>query len=151
MQDNPGLSLRAGCFGVAGSVIDGKCHTANLPWELDEKVLARAIDAPQVRLLNDPEAAGSGMLHLSADETCFASGAGMEMRRSVGTAMLWGAFGVTLFDVFLTPVFFYVIQRFVRAQTPAREPAAASAEGSSLAHGVATAVGTASSNGEPGT
>jgi hypothetical protein len=27
----------------------------------------------------------------------FASGAGAEMRRSVGTAMLWGAFGVTLF------------------------------------------------------
>ena len=39
----------------------------------------------------------------------FASGAGAEMRRSVGTAMLWGAFGVTLFGIFLTPVFFYVI------------------------------------------
>src|SRR6266404_5707770 len=33
----------------------------------------------------------------------FASGAGAEMRRSVGTAMLWGAFGVTLFGLFLTP------------------------------------------------
>jgi multidrug efflux pump len=43
----------------------------------------------------------------------FASGAGAEMRRSVGTAMLWGAFGVTLFGIFLTPVFFYVIRRFV--------------------------------------
>jgi multidrug efflux pump len=42
----------------------------------------------------------------------FASGAGAEMRRSVGTAMLWGAFGVTLFGIFLTPVFFYVIRRF---------------------------------------
>ena len=40
----------------------------------------------------------------------FASGAGAEMRRSVGTAMLWGAFGVTLFGIFLTPVFFYVIR-----------------------------------------
>ena len=47
----------------------------------------------------------------------FASGAGAEMRRSVGTAMLWGAFGVTLFGIFLTPVFFYVIRRFAR-QTP---------------------------------
>src|SRR5262249_31657428 len=44
----------------------------------------------------------------------FASGAGAEMRRSVGTAMLWGAFGVTLFGIFLTPVFFYVIRRFSR-------------------------------------
>jgi multidrug efflux pump subunit AcrB len=34
------------------------------------------------------------------------------MRRSVGTAMLWGAFGVTLFGIFLTPVFFYIIRRF---------------------------------------
>jgi multidrug efflux pump len=46
----------------------------------------------------------------------FASGAGAEMRRSIGTAMLWGAFGVTLFGIFLTPVFFYFIRRFVRQQ-----------------------------------
>src|SRR6202041_2038437 len=42
----------------------------------------------------------------------FASGAGAEMRRSLGTAMLWGAFGVTLFGIFLTPVFFYVVRWF---------------------------------------
>jgi multidrug efflux pump len=39
----------------------------------------------------------------------FASGAGAEMRRSVGTAMLWGAFGVTLFGIFLTPAFYFVV------------------------------------------
>ena len=39
----------------------------------------------------------------------FATGAGAEMRRSLGTAVLWGAFGVTLFGIFLTPVFFYVV------------------------------------------
>ena len=42
------------------------------------------------------------------------------MRRSVGTAMLWGAFGVTLFGIFLTPVFFYVIRRLVRARSASR-------------------------------
>src|SRR3984885_3827912 len=52
----------------------------------------------------------------------FASGAGAEMRRSVGTAMLWGAFGVSLFGIFLTPVFFCVIRRLVGGRTPAREP-----------------------------
>jgi multidrug efflux pump len=46
----------------------------------------------------------------------FASGAGAEMRRSVGTAMLWGAFGVTLFGIVLTPVFFYVIRRRANVQ-----------------------------------
>src|SRR5208337_2995733 len=38
-----------------------------------------------------------------------ASGAGAEMRRSLGTAVFSGMFGVTLFGIFLTPVFFYVI------------------------------------------
>jgi multidrug efflux pump len=42
----------------------------------------------------------------------FANGAGAEMRRSVGTAMLWGAFGVTLFGIFLTPVFYSVVRWF---------------------------------------
>jgi multidrug efflux pump len=40
----------------------------------------------------------------------FATGAGAEMRRSLGTAMLWGAFGVTLFGIFLTPVFYSVVR-----------------------------------------
>jgi multidrug efflux pump len=39
-------------------------------------------------------------------------GAGAEMRRSLGTAVFSGMLGVTLFGVFLTPVFFYVIQWF---------------------------------------
>jgi multidrug efflux pump len=38
-----------------------------------------------------------------------ASGAGAEMRRSLGIAVFNGMLGVTLFGVFLTPVFFYVI------------------------------------------
>ncbi len=39
-----------------------------------------------------------------------ASGAGAEMRRSLGTAVFSGMIGVTLFGIFLTPVFFYAIQ-----------------------------------------
>ena len=38
-----------------------------------------------------------------------ASGAGAEMRRSLGTAVFCGMLGVTIFGIFLTPVFFYVI------------------------------------------
>jgi multidrug efflux pump len=41
-----------------------------------------------------------------------ASGAGAEMRRSLGTAVFSGMLGVTLFGILLTPVFFYVIQGF---------------------------------------
>ena len=38
------------------------------------------------------------------------TGAGAEMRRTLGTAVFSGMLGVTLFGIFLTPVFFYVIQ-----------------------------------------
>ena len=38
------------------------------------------------------------------------------------------AFGVTLFGIFLTPVFFYVIRRFAGQRTPALVPAEARGE-----------------------
>ena len=40
-----------------------------------------------------------------------ATGAGAEMRRTLGTAVFGGMLGVTLFGIFLTPVFFYVIHQ----------------------------------------
>src|SRR5262249_33951424 len=40
-----------------------------------------------------------------------ASGAGAERRRALGTAVFSGMLGVTLFGLFLTPVFFYAIER----------------------------------------
>jgi len=38
-----------------------------------------------------------------------AHGAGAEMRRTLGTAVFSGMLGVTLFGIFLTPVFFYAV------------------------------------------
>ncbi|HEY7315298.1 MAG TPA: efflux RND transporter permease subunit [Gemmataceae bacterium] len=46
-----------------------------------------------------------------------AEGAGAEMRRSLGVAVFAGMLGVTLFGIFLTPVFFYVIQWFGGRET----------------------------------
>jgi multidrug efflux pump len=43
-----------------------------------------------------------------------AVGAGWEMRRSLGTAVISGMIGVTLFGIFLTPVFYYVIAKFTK-------------------------------------
>ncbi|HEY3788496.1 MAG TPA: efflux RND transporter permease subunit, partial [Urbifossiella sp.] len=39
-------------------------------------------------------------------------GAGAEMRKALGTAVFSGMLGVTLFGIFLTPVFYSVIERF---------------------------------------
>jgi multidrug efflux pump len=38
------------------------------------------------------------------------TGAGAEMRQTLGTAVFSGMLGVTLFGIFLTPVFYFVIQ-----------------------------------------
>jgi multidrug efflux pump len=58
-----------------------------------------------------------------------ATGAGWEMRRSLATAVLSGMIGVTLFGVFLTPVFYYVLTGFggkePSPKPTAKEPAAA--------------------------
>ena len=52
-----------------------------------------------------------------------AEGAGAEMRRSLGTAVFGGMLGVTAFGIFLTPVFYDVIQRIGR-RTPENPPPA---------------------------
>jgi multidrug efflux pump len=56
-----------------------------------------------------------------------AQGAGSEMSRTLGTAVFAGMLGVTLFGIFLTPVFFYVIRWLgdpmsSYQETPADEP-----------------------------
>ena len=50
-------------------------------------------------------------------------GAGAEMRRTLGTAVFSGMLGVTLFGIFLTPVFYYVIQWFSDRRMSHREGA----------------------------
>jgi glucokinase len=52
------------CFGVAGPVVDGRCTTTNLPWTLDERILAAEIPVPQAKLLNDLEAMAWGVMNL---------------------------------------------------------------------------------------
>ena len=50
-----------------------------------------------------------------------ATGAGAEMRRSLGVAVFSGMVGVTLFGIFLTPVFYYVVRRFSKTEPPVRD------------------------------
>ena len=44
----------------------------------------------------------------------YGKGAGHEMRFALGVAVFAGMIGVTLFGILLTPVFYYVIQKFTR-------------------------------------
>jgi multidrug efflux pump subunit AcrB len=53
-----------------------------------------------------------------------AVGPGAEMRQAIGTAVFSGMIGVTLFGIFLTPVFFSVIMKiFGQKPGAVQEPA----------------------------
>ncbi len=61
--------VRRACFALPGAVIDGHCETTNLPWVLDETVLARQLGCERVLLLNDLQATAYGSLFLAGDES----------------------------------------------------------------------------------
>jgi multidrug efflux pump len=69
-----------------------------------------AIEASRLRLR--PITMTSFAFILGVVPLMIATGAGSEMRRSLGTAVFAGMLGVTAFGIYLTPVFFYVIQGF---------------------------------------
>src|SRR5205823_4970609 len=52
-------------------------------------------------------------------------GAGAEMRKSLGTAVFSGMLGVTLFGIFLTPVFYFVIMWLAGRHQPVPVPVVA--------------------------
>jgi glucokinase len=64
----PDVAVRSACFGVPGAVVDGQCKTTNLPWLISETALSSSLKIPKVKLLNDLQAAGYGMLHLDQRE-----------------------------------------------------------------------------------
>jgi multidrug efflux pump len=69
-----------------------------------------AVEAAKVRLR--PILMTSFAFVLGVFPLVIAHGAGSEMRRTLGTAVFAGMLGVTLFGIFLTPVFYSVIRRF---------------------------------------
>jgi multidrug efflux pump len=73
-------------------------------------IVDAAIEAARVRLR--PIIMTSFAFILGVFPLVIASGAGAEMRRTLGTAVFAGMIGVTLFGIFLTPVFFYVVRWF---------------------------------------
>lgn len=54
--------ISSATFGVAGPVVNQRCHATNLPWVIDARVVARALAIPRVTLLNDLVAISLGAL-----------------------------------------------------------------------------------------
>jgi multidrug efflux pump len=67
-----------------------------------------AVEAARVRLR--PILMTSLAFILGVFPLVVAQGAGAEMRHTLGTAVFAGMIGVTLFGIFLTPVFFYIVR-----------------------------------------
>ena len=96
-----GLAARAG---GGGAEVSG--FLDRLPGDLTGPITSRPAEEQLVLLVN-----GYLLAPLFLIVPLMVSvGAGAEMRRTLGTAVFAGMLGVTLFGIFLTPVFYYVIQ-----------------------------------------
>ncbi len=68
MDSAPVKQILAACFGVAGSVHQGRCHTTNLPWVIDATALQKIFSIEQVDIINDLEANAWGVGVLGVTE-----------------------------------------------------------------------------------
>ncbi len=64
---NDEVAVNKAVFGVAGPVVKGKSKITNLPWVMTETSLSQTLDIDRVKLLNDLEAIGYAVLHLSPE------------------------------------------------------------------------------------
>jgi multidrug efflux pump len=101
------------------------------------------VDASRLRLR--PILMTSFAFILGVVPLVFGHGAGAEMRRTLGIAVFSGMLGVTLFGIFLTPVFFFVIGKLTPAPAKPAEvpPAAALPNGEAGGDGRPAAAGSA--------
>lgn len=68
LAHHPNVTIEAACFGAAGPVLGGRARITNLPWTIDETLLARDCNIPRVRLINDLVATASAVPILEADD-----------------------------------------------------------------------------------
>ena len=90
-----------------------------------EPALVTSANPQPVTIVVEDVHRDSGLLQVPSDaRACYvlAHGAGAEMRRSLGLAVFAGMLGVTIFGIFLTPVFFNVVQRLTGKRPAAGLP-----------------------------
>jgi glucokinase len=51
--DDHSIDIDNACFGIAGPVMNGRCRTTNLPWDVSEKRIKRRFKWRRVSLIND--------------------------------------------------------------------------------------------------
>ena len=91
--------VKAAAFGVAGPVVDGRCNATNLPWVIDERVIARKLGIKKVTLLNDLVALSLGALGVPKSKLHVLGAAGAPKRKGANVAVI--AAGTGLGEAFL--------------------------------------------------
>ena len=66
--DESGTRPEAACFGIAGPVRNGRVETSNLPWVIEQSVLANQIHLAATLLINDLEASAWGIGALGSED-----------------------------------------------------------------------------------
>jgi glucokinase len=66
--DESGTRPEAACFGIAGPVRNGRVETSNLPWVIEQSVLANQIHLAATLLINDLEASAWGIGALGMED-----------------------------------------------------------------------------------
>src|SRR5438034_2379617 len=106
----PGVSTGDGLAGLAAKNAILIVEFARDRQEEGASRFDAAVEAARVRLR--PIVMTSFAFILGVFPLVIAQGAGAEMRRTLGTAVFAGMIGVTLFGIFLTPVFYSVVRWF---------------------------------------
>lgn len=69
-QKSVKVTIDAGCFGVAGPVVNGRARITNLTWVVDGPQLQSIFNWPTVTLLNDLESVGYAIPILEKGDLC---------------------------------------------------------------------------------
>jgi glucokinase len=91
---NPAPRLSAAAFGVAGPVVHGRCVATNLPWVIDERVIARKLAIKKVTLLNDLVALSLGTLGVARAKLRVLGDAGAPKSKGATVAVLAAGTGL---------------------------------------------------------
>lgn len=67
VSDEDGVDAKAACVAVAGPVRDGKASMTNLDWTIDKETLSRATQSDTVAILNDLQAQGHALGHITPE------------------------------------------------------------------------------------
>lgn len=90
----PTRQVKAAVFGIAGPVVNGRCVATNLPWIVDERVLARKLGIRRVKLLNDLVALSLGALGVSRAKLHVLGSAGPPKKKGANVAVIAAGTGL---------------------------------------------------------